>query len=354
MKGRRTVPHHRQAGALGLLLAMALGLTACQGESADFVPPPTAPPTGSPTPATATTTSVKGAGELTNATVAMQFRRASYNDACPSTPLKYTDGQHMAEFTMAGGGTSIFVATIGAAARVDVDRDGTEEIIAKAQCMDGDGEDWKIFALRPDRKGGFAAFAVVVEHDRGTGGEIGTIGDLAVTSAGEVIVNVGNNQQEFGGPPPVWQSRTYAWNGQAFTQTAGPTTFTGDPAVASFTVTSQLITLSAPSGDYRNGTISITVKALGPQTVTATLLFMTAQIQARSGGDWSRCQHEENDYFMLCDLGTLAAGSQATFTLPFRTHVDGRANHPDGRLGSVSLREGIYEHEPVTIKITNP
>jgi hypothetical protein len=342
----------RAAGAGLTALALALGLSACEGEAPS--PAPTAGPTDGPTPTPVVTTpATLGAGELANATIAMPFGQF-LDEACPSTPLTYTDGRHDATYKMSNGEESFYTAHIAAVAPTDVDGDGTEEFIAKAQCMFADGENYKVFALRPDGPGGYAAFAVVAEHDRGNGGDIAAIGDLAVTSAGEVIVDVGNYQREYGAPPPVWQPRTYAWNGQAFTQTAGPTTFTGDPALASFTVTSQLITLSAPSGDYRNGTISITVKALGPQTVTATLLFMTAQIQARSGGDWSRCEHEENDYFMLCDLGTLVAGSQATFTLPFRTHVDSRANYPDGRLGSVSVREGVYEHEPVTIKITNP
>ena len=118
-------------------------------------------------------------------------------------------------------------------------------------------------------------------------------------------------------------------------------------------MTSQPVTLAAPSGDYRNGTISVTVKAHGPQAVPATLLVQTNQIAPRSGGDWTRCQHEEGDHWTLCDLGTLAAGAEANVTLPFRASAGPWLGYRDGDL-QVQVREGVYEHEPVTIRVTNP
>ena len=47
-------------------------------------------------------------------------------------------------------------------------------------------------------------------------------------------------------------------------------------------------------------------------------------------------------------------GADATVTLPFRTHAGSAANYPNGDFGSALVREGVYEHEPVTIRVTNP
>ena len=54
---------------------------------------------------------------------------------------------------MDGGGTPGRLAGIAAVARTDVDRDGTDEVIAKAQCVISDGERYQVFALRPDGAG---------------------------------------------------------------------------------------------------------------------------------------------------------------------------------------------------------
>ena len=88
----------------------------------------------------------------------------------------------------------MYIASIAAVARVDVDHDGTDEFIAKAQCMTADGEYYQVFALRPDGKGGYATFATVIGQNRSSGGDISAVGDLAVTSAGEVIVNVASKE----------------------------------------------------------------------------------------------------------------------------------------------------------------
>ena len=92
-----------------------------------------------------------------------------------------------------------------------------------------DGENYKIFVLRPDGKGGYPPGHRHRPQQR-YGGDISAVGDLAVTSTGEVVVGVAARQYEPPWSPPLtWQHRAYAWTGQAFTQTGGPTT--ASPAI---------------------------------------------------------------------------------------------------------------------------
>ena len=336
---------HRRTAALGLVLALAI--TGCQGESADLVPPPTTPPEASPTPAPVTTTAAtQGAGELANATIAMPFPDSGSDEICPSAPITYTDGGHRGTYTMRDGGESYWIASIAAVARADVDRDGTEEFIAKAQCMASDGENYRVYALRPDGQGGYATLGVIVGQDRATGGDIGAVGDLGVTAAGEVVVNVASreNSQAPWDPPVVWQPRTYAWNGQAFAQTAGPTTFAADPAVASFTVTPRLAAEGDPSAEFRDGTLTVGIEARGPQPVATTLLVFGDGLDAREGGDWGQCQHRTDNDWALCDLGILSLGDRRTIALPVRLY----ASNGDG-FGYVQLRTDVFEHGRVQI-----
>lgn len=343
--------NRRQLARLGLVLTVALAVSGCQGESADLVPP-TAPPSGSPTPAPATTTAAtEGAGELANATIAMPFPDWGSDEACPRTPLTYTNGLHRGTYSMVGGGISEWLAGIAAVARTDVDRDGTDEIIAKAQCIISDGDRYQVFALRPDGTGGYTTMGVVIEPSVGSGVHdpattIHAIGYVAVTSTGEVIVNVSSGESGAAPwqPPPVWQPRTFAWSGNAFTQTGGPTTFAADPAVASFTVTPQIVTQGGPSGGDRTGTLSVGIKAHGPQAVPIALLVFEHDLTAREGGDWGGCQHGQNDDWTLCDLGVLKAGDERTITLPVLVHDNDSID-----VGYVQLRTDLFEYERVRI-----
>jgi hypothetical protein len=242
---------------------------------------------------------------------------------------------------MADGAPSPWIASIAATARVDVDGDGSEEVIAKAQCMTADGEDYQVFALKPGGAGGYTTLGLVVEQERTSEG-IHAIGDVGVTSSGAVVVNVarGENSQAPWAPPVVWQPRTYTWNGQAFTQTAGPTTFTADPAVASFAQ-------GDPSAEFRDGTLTVGIEARGPGPAATRLLVLDDGLEARAGGDWGQCQHQTDDDWTICDLGVLSPGDRRTITLPVRVY----ASNGEG-FGYVQLRTDIFEHEQV--RIPNP
>ena len=279
------------------MLAGALSLSGCEGGPSP-TPGPTDPTTSTPAPVT-TTAATEGAGELANATIALPFSP----DTCTSEPLRYVDGKHTVSRPTPDGGNDVWNATIEATARADVDHDGTDEFIVEATCL-WEGGPHGVFALRPDGNGGWATLGTAVAKSAGTGG-IGAIGDVAVTSAGEVVVTVGSeldySLQPYGllNLPPVWQQRTYAWSGAAFAQTAGSTTFAADPAVASFTVQAPPVTLAQTSADVWDGTITVTVRADGPQAVAAALAVAMAA-ERPPGGDWARCGPDSDD-----DLGRL-------------------------------------------------
>jgi hypothetical protein len=175
----------RAAGAG--LTALGLALAGCQEDSAEIVPPPSPPPTATPAPAT-TTAATAGAGELANATIAMPFSLESGDGVCPSRPLRYDGGHHQGETPYQ------WFAAITSHARADVDRDGVAEFIVKADCSVSDGTANQILALQPDGTGGWATLGVVAEHGEPGGRAIQLIGDFAVTSAGDVIVNVANKE----------------------------------------------------------------------------------------------------------------------------------------------------------------
>jgi hypothetical protein len=266
---------------------------------------------------------------------------------CTSEALRYVDGRHGVEKTLPEDGTEIWTSTIVATARTDVDQDGTDEFIVKATCT-WEGGSTNVFALRPDGTG-WATMGQVL------GDSPGAVGDVAVTSTGEVVVTVGSgpeqSQEMYGllNPPAVSQQRTYAWTGAAFAQTAGPTTFAADPAAARFTVEVAPVRLGQPSGETRDGTITVTVRAHGPQAVKAALA-LAMWSERGPGGDWARCG-PASDNRAVCDLGVQAAGSAVTLNLPIR--VCTCLGLGDGHIATAVVQLDQFEYEPVTIRVAN-
>ena len=135
-----------------LLLIGAIAIANLTKPPLPIEPGPT--PTPSPTsPPMTTTPATPGAGELADATIAMPFL---LKQACPSTPLPYRGG------TYEGDVPFQWFAHVTATARTDVDRDGVEEVIVRADCSVSDDTQNQIIALRPDGNG-WATLGVVVE-----------------------------------------------------------------------------------------------------------------------------------------------------------------------------------------------
>jgi len=335
------VANLRRALVLGSVLTLAV--TGCQGGSAEPAPPP---PAVGVIPPPATTAATEGAGELANATVAVLWSP----DTCTGEPLRYVDGQHEIRRASPDGSTEVWVASIVATARADVDHDGTDEFVVKSECA-REGGRHNVVAIRPDGTGGWAPLGLVV----GESTEIPAIGDVAVTSSGEVVVSVGSGPNYSLLPydmlnlPTLWQPRTYAWTGQAFAQAGGPTTFAADPTVAAFTVQAAPVALSQ-SGDFWDSTITVTVRADGPQAVAARLAVAVAG-ERRPVGDWARCGPGSDDNRAVCDLGVMAAGSTVTLRLPIRTAYD--QGLQDGHIAIVAIQTDQSRYEPVAISVAS-
>ena len=320
-------------------------------------PPPIEPgptPTATSTPV-ATTPATPGAGELANATIDLPLDPTT-DGPCPdpaaavTKPVTYTNGQHDRSHPMPGGGTASWSTRILATVRADVDHNGLDDVIIKVDCSVGDRRIQSVIALRPIGQDGWATLGVIVTEKPPLSP---TIGDLAVTSDGDVVISVGSNlgSGQSQGPPAVWQQRAYVWTDRGFVQSAGPTSFAGDTDVASFAITAPPVTLTDGSEGFRTGTLTVTVRANGPSAVAAALLI-TTNADRQSGGDWGRCGSDSDANWVLCDLGVLAVGESVTISLPVLVHPD--VPLPGGTLGDLAVRTDLGDYASVTIRVANP
>ena len=195
------------AGLVCLMVLLLIGAIALANLTKP--PPPIEPgptPTATPTTTPVTTTpATPGAGELANATIQLPLDPIS-TGPCPDQPLavvkplKYTNGRHDGRQPMAW--STRILATV----RADVDHDGTDKMIIKVDCAVGDDRTQLVIALQPIGQDDWTTFAVIATEVPPV---YPTIGDLAVTSAGEVVISVGSNPTsgQTEGPPAVWQQR---------------------------------------------------------------------------------------------------------------------------------------------------
>ena len=188
-----------RAGRLALFgLILALGMTACQGDSADFVPPPTAPPTGSPTPAPVTTrppprvrvswpTPPSPCRSGWESTRPVRTRRSS-------TPAAVTRRTTRCAMVPSRSSSPPSPPSHGPTWTATAPMSSSPRPIAWI----ADGEDWKSSPFAPTGRA-YATLATVIAQNRASGGDISAIGDLAVNSAGEVVVTSPARQYE----PPL-------------------------------------------------------------------------------------------------------------------------------------------------------
>ena len=343
------------AGLVSLMVLLLIGAIAIANLTKP--PPPIEPsptPTATSTPL-ATTAATPGAGELANATIDLPLNPPLHGP-CPdqplpfTKPLTFTNGQHDGRHPMAGGGTTWWSARILATVRADVDHNGLDDVIIKVDCSVGDRRTQWVIALRPIGQDGWTTLGVIATENPPSSP---TIGDLAVTSDGDVVISVGSNLSSgpTEGPPTVWQQRSYVWTDQGFLQSAGPTSFAGDTDVASFAITAPPVTLTDGSDGFRTGTLTVTVRANGPSAVAAALLI-TTHADRQAGGDWTRCGSDSDANWVLCDLGVLAVGESVTLSLPILVHPE--LPFPAATLGDLAVRTDLGDYAPVTIRVANP
>ncbi len=234
---------------------------------------PAATSTGSPPaaapPASPGATADPGAGtytfaDLKNVTLELPAWApdANLTEHCVSGRVTFTQwAKSVAE------GQEIFISVAGYA---DIDGDGTQETLVLVTCStDSIGTD-QVIAVR-----------------RGAGGVPVTVGQVAVQTgtikkicaaragaAGGVDVQVvdydippSDECTPTAAPWAIFQWRSYSLVGGEFRQTGGPTAFPVNPKISHLTVTASDLVFAAPAGGVRHGTITVTVRNVGPSAM---------------------------------------------------------------------------------------
>jgi hypothetical protein len=133
---------------------------------------------------------------------------------------------------------------------------------------------------------------------------------IEITPPGDIRVEVGDGNtthtDEF--LQGLHQQRTYGWNGTAFGQTAGSTTFVVPRGTFDLSVNASPMTYAKPVDGRRAGTMTVTVRNNGGTTVEG----LTVQL-AMSPGE-ADCADSGARSGPTCVVGPLAPGAARTVT----------------------------------------
>ena len=134
-------------------------------------------------------------------------------------------------------------------------------------------------------------------------------------------------------------------------QSAGPTTFTADPAVTGVDVSRSTIEVGPDRDGWFDARLAVTVRVTGSQAAPVSLVLgpFGNGIRTVPGGDWNRCQ--VTSWFVTCELGSMTPGATTDIGLSFRMFSPGIA---DNALGRVYPRTDGLEYPTVPIRVTNP
>jgi hypothetical protein len=347
------------AAALALLVPAAV-VALAQGGGSTSLPMP--PATSAPT--TATTVSptptygpdglaVNGPGDLANTTLTLTWPDPEDQQECGGTftfPATTEPGLE--------SGRPTILSTM----RLDVDDDGTREIVAHVYCVLGQVGPEQIIAVRlgdtPTVLGTVIATGSVtgqglLAQPGGTG--VAAIGAYHGEPDGTIWVEVANRRTCCATPPEsaVAQLRTYEWSGTSFDQVGGPISFMALPSFADVVVSVPTLAFGAPSGGFRSATLSVTIHNNGPHPTSAAHAFIEYPfgIEEPSGGDWERCLDGNDallglESYSICELGSIAAGQTVTLSLPMLRSSQYEAEedpHFSTYTGRVEVRaDGLY------------
>jgi hypothetical protein len=202
-------------------------------------------------------------------------------------------------------------------ALVDVDRDGANEVAVVLRCVDGQAGTYQALALKAAPDGTLTTLGEIWRS--------GQNGDnlLTVTpgDSGRVNLTVGDIIPCCDTPTGAMltQVRTFAWNGSAFTQAAGPTTFLADRSAVDLAVSAPAVHFVAASGGRLSGTLTVTIHNKGPGEArqVSLLVWFGEAMGAGTGGSWGNCSGvDAGNRTPVCQVGDLAAGATVTLTLP--------------------------------------
>ncbi|MFF4878210.1 hypothetical protein [Micromonospora sp. NPDC000668] len=202
----------------------------------------------------------------------------------------------------------------------DVDGDGAVETVALVQCVLGTGGPQQVVVFDRDGTGRPVTLGRVVAT---TKDKPQWLFALDVVDDGTVRVQVGDIAPG-GGWPGEWsqrQWRGYRWQGEAFAQVSGPTSFGPNPHSADLAVTATDLVLGTASDGSHTGTTTVRIRNRGAGPVQYVSLRLNVPPVVRPDVDgWAPCRNEPQTTQepVTCDLGRLEAGAEMTLTLSFR------------------------------------
>ncbi|GAA3455191.1 hypothetical protein GCM10018962_70240 [Dactylosporangium matsuzakiense] len=270
------------------------------------------PAQGSRTPTPAAPDGRIAAATLKNATLEIPAWPAD-NLTGPSGRVTFTDGQFLPPPSATQPDRqrlAMYDIVYG-----DVDRDGAGETVAAIFCG-WQGGSTQIVAFDRNRAGAIVTVGRVVA----TTGEIRTIGfdTMRVLADGTVRVTVGDYLRCCGDETPTLsQTRGYRWDGHAFVQVSGPTSFPLNPAVTETGLTVGELVLGPASNGVRHGTLTVSVTyTRGVKPGAIELTFYRTSPLLRDGSGWPPVRDDGYGAWSI-ERPAPAIGATATYTFAF-------------------------------------
>ncbi len=264
-----TAKHRRSvhAVAMGIVAAIlvAVPVAAYATSLHDHgVAPPAGPPSASASPSESTSPSASASPSvaqsdatpgdfdgLGNATLTMP---GFPTPGCPSGTAKFVHGR---------SGSKMIVSSVVA----DVNGDGAADVVAYVTCGSAENKPGEVIAFHVGAGGDVTTIGLVVgpASEVGPNDLIHKVTGMKVNPDGSIVATVGDYETTFtdGGVHfGIFQDRTYTWNGHAFAQSAGPTSF-HVPASVKLTATASPMHFGKAANGHRNGTMTVTIRNTG-------------------------------------------------------------------------------------------
>lgn len=206
----------------------------------------------------------------------------------------------------------------------DVNRDGRTDTVALISCELSESEHWQVVAFDGTPENVHTIGTVLA-----IGGQpnLAVVFDLQVLASGEIRAEVGDFLGVLIGHAAevsTHQTRTYGWDGTAFRQIAGPTTFPPNPHFIDLHVTTSNLVLGQPVNGVRTGTLTVTVQNRAAVRAYGVEFDLTAPLWLQHVGlQWEKCHLLDPDTaaHASCEIGELGAGASRTLTLTFSAEV---------------------------------
>jgi hypothetical protein len=277
--------------------------------SATDTPSSSAVPT---TPSSPTATAPDGRiskTDLGNATLSIPSWPKGFDDGCPKGSVKFSGGKAGSDGILRLQGDPVYA---------DVDHDGAQETVMLLSCSP-QGADYKVLVFDRTAAGKLVTLGQVVGSAGNTGKqgtEIETIWEVTAGDNGQVKVDVGEYRPCCAMvQASQHQWRTYGWNGTAFTQTGGPTSFGPNPNVTDVTVTADPLRMTATGTGTWEGTLTVTVHNKAQYATPGKLTISLGTPGAWTVQAVSGCTMQPNVEPAPCLSSSIPAGGSKVFTL---------------------------------------